>query len=158
MTQRLNDIMNHLMTFQTTFVPFWFWFSFWLSFQLLESQSEFSLISKFSLQRISEAVKRYLSLKACCKVQKIIRFNIVNQGLIHRRWNDRLHSVSFHYFSKSFLISSFWAQTEQKSPWKFWILRIYSVFSIQYSFQSFCCDFPIFISSLSDLTIFFHLP
>jgi hypothetical protein len=73
-----------------------------------------------------------------CKVQKRFYFNIANQDLIHRRWNHRLHFISFHFisfsdFSKSFSISYFWAQEKQNGSWKFWILRIDSVFNIQFS-------------------------
>jgi hypothetical protein len=38
------------------------------------------------------------------------------------------------------------------------VLDSWDMFTIQNLVQSFCCDLPRFISSLSDFTVFFHLP
>jgi hypothetical protein len=68
-----------------------------------------------------------------CTIQKMICLNIATQGLIDRRCTGRRHSISFDYFSRSFSISHFSAQEKQNRSWKFWILRIYSVFKIQFN-------------------------
>jgi hypothetical protein len=78
--------------------------------------------------------------------------NIANQGLIHRRWNDRFHSISFHFnpfhsisfhsipfhsitFPNPFQFHTFELRQDSRAHESFEFLRYiqYSVFSIQYS-------------------------
>jgi hypothetical protein len=61
---------------------------------IMYSQSEFSSILKFSLQRILKAFNRYLSTQhLSSKVQKPIGFDIANQGTIDL---IPFHFTSFH--------------------------------------------------------------
>jgi hypothetical protein len=82
-----------------------------------------------------------------------MRFNIANQGLIHRRWNDRLHSIPFHFipfhsitFSNPFQFHTCKRRQNRRAHESFEFLGYiqYSIFSIQYSV--FSIQYSVFIS------------
>jgi hypothetical protein len=119
-----------------TFVPFWFWFSFWLSFQLLESQSEFGLISKFSLQRVFEAVTRYLWLKvSAVKFRK--SFVSISQIKVWFISDGMIDFIPFHSitFPNHFQFHTFERRQNRRAQESFEFLGYlqYSVSNIQYS-------------------------
>lgn len=96
------------------------------------SQSEFSLTSKLSLQRILESVKRYLSLNTS-------KMRVIADGMIDL--------IPFDTLAFNFIFLS----TKQNSVPRFWLLENSSV-------QWFCCHYPIFASLLSDFPMFLYLP
>jgi hypothetical protein len=61
----------------------------------------------------------------------MIYFNIASQGLMHRRWNNRLHFISFCYFSKSFGKADVYQRLAPSAiiffraselPWRNWLI------------------------------------